>query len=300
MSSTLSTDGMRWYTILPMSKRVIDAQLHVWPPDTPEHPWQPGVRTPSRGEFSCRDALELLDGAGVDTAILIPPIWNRFDEGYVLGGVAAYPGRFAVVAWFDPTGADLARRFGEVTGRSGVVGVRLLLTVPPGNSWVRDGHIAGGSLGALWPVAEAAGVPLVIRLTARVAELGRVASRHPTLTLVIDHAAAESEPGERAFDALPDLVELARFENVYVKLSSLAKYSTAPSPYADMDPVVKQVVDAFGADRCMWGSDFTQYWDRCEYDLAVDQFRSGCPFLGDRERAAILGGTAERVFRLDG
>jgi L-fuconolactonase len=266
---------------LPTDQRVVDAQLHVWPAASAEHPWQPSPRTPFRESFSCADALLLMEQAGVGAALLIPPIWNRFDDGYARACATAHPRSFAVVSWFDPSAPDLAARLAETTAPEEVVGIRLILTVPPGSGWLRDGRLEGGALDALWPAAEAGGVPLVVRLTRTVGELAAVAAGHPALAIVVDHCAAESEPDDSAFAALPSLLGLARYENVYVKLSSLSKYSREPSPYPDMDVVVERVVDAFGADRCMWGSDITQYWDSCAYPDVVDHFRSGCLFRLD-------------------
>jgi L-fuconolactonase len=252
---------------------------------------------PGRPEFTAEQALELMDAAGVDMAVLVPPIWSRFQNEYVFECAARYPERFAAMVWFDPTGTDLRERLETLAGKPRMAGVRMLLAVPPGDAWLHQGRLQGGPLDAFWRHAEELGLRVAVRLTKTVSELGAVAESHPRLTLLVDHCAAESERGPEAFGALPDLLGLARFDRIYVKISALAKHSDMASPYPDMDPIVERVVSAFGAERCLWGSDITQY--PLEYAAVVDQLRVGCRSLTTAERSALLGGTATRVFGLD-
>jgi predicted TIM-barrel fold metal-dependent hydrolase len=271
---------------------IVDSQIHVWERDSPERPWLESVRTPGRPEFTAQDALGLMDAAGVGKAIIIPPIWSRFRNDYVFECVERHPARFAAFAWFDPTGRDARTRLEGLAANPRASGIRMLLAVPPGDAWLRDGHLTGGPLDWFWGAAEELGIPVAVRLTNTVGELGSVASAHPNLILIVDHCAFESEPGPSAFAPLDALLTLAVHDNVNVKLSALAKYSRMRSPYPDLDAVAQRVVTAFGAGRCMWGSDITQSINQLEYGPVVDHFRLGCDFLTLEERAAVLGGTA--------
>ena len=71
------------------------------------------------------------------------------------------------------------------------------------------------------------------------------------------------------------------------------------SPFPLLDPIVKSIVDAFGAKRCMWGSDVNKYIGKRTLSEVLDQFRVGCPFLTDEDRSWILGRTAAQVSRLN-
>jgi L-fuconolactonase len=279
-------------------KWIVDSQIHVWEANNVERPWSELPRAANLPEFTCEQALSLMDTANVHMAILIPPIWARFQNEYALACAGKYPDRFAVVGWFDPTTPNAPQNLKMWLDQRYMVGIRLIVTIPPGSNWLHAGHLEGGALDWFWGAAEESRIPLMIRITHAVSELAGIARQHPKLRLIVDHCAAESEITPLAFAAIPELLKLARWQNIYVRLSSLAKYSASPSPYSDMDHIVRSVVSAFGPDRCMWGSDITHYMKRLPYSEVVDQFRLGCTFLSASDRELILGQTAFKVFGL--
>src|SRR5262249_6555085 len=139
---------------------------------------------------------------------------------------------------------------------------------------------------------------------------------HPDLTLIIDHVGLRQppldEPDSPPFKSLPDLLALARFPNVAVKLCGLPSLSSEPFPFRDVVPHLRSIVDAFGAERVLWASDITRFagriglsrWELPEatgeyrgkhtYDQSVNFIRC-CSELTEDEKEAILGGTAHRL-----
>ena len=77
---------------------IVDTQVHVWQPNTPERPWPANAGPPQLPEpFSYERLLALMDQAHVDRVILVPPSWQGIRNDYALEAVAKYPDRFAVM-----------------------------------------------------------------------------------------------------------------------------------------------------------------------------------------------------------
>ena len=182
----------------------------------------------------------------------------------------------------------------------GIVASRLLLTAGLRRTELAPDHSLGEELETFWRASEDAEIPVMVLVTDHLDQIGTIAATHPKLKLVIDHCAGvpNATTPRESFVHLPRLLELARLPNVYVKLSGLPSHSEKPSPYPDLDPIVHRVVDAFGANRCMFGSDVTRFHGEKLLSEIVDQFRVGCPFLTREQREEILGLTAARVFGL--
>jgi predicted TIM-barrel fold metal-dependent hydrolase len=268
----------------------IDSQLHV-------------IRGTVRGGRRAgdgrgrADVVAMMAREQVTRALLVPSLISGFDNRLALDWARAVPDRFSVVGLFDPTVPKASVRLRPRRRPAALVGIRFVLTHPPADRWV-DRGLLGGALDWVWPAAGEAGLPIAVFGPHLLREIGAVAAGNPGTRIVIDHAGATAQKGSDQFNALPRLVALADHPNVFVKLSGLAAYSDGPSPFVDIDPIVRSVVDAFGPGRCMWGSDYTRLQDRLTYGEVVDQVRRGCTFLDAAARADILSGTAARVYGL--
>ena len=98
-----------------------------------------------------------------------------------------------------------------------------------------------------------------------------------------------------AFADLPKLLALAAHDNVAVKISGACTLSHEPFPYKDIWDPLCRILDAFGFDRCMWGTDWTRAVGMLTYEQGVEAFRI-TDRLSDSERTALMGG----VFRISG
>ena len=272
---------------------LVDSQVHVWTAGTVLPPL-PGWPT----EFTCNDVLNLIDGAGVDMALLNPPYWQEFDSSVALECARRHPDRFAVYGHIDPSAPGAPETFKELISEPGFVGFRIIFINDRESEWLSNGKLRGGALEWLFEAAEEAGVPLAFGAssTPEPADVGLVAADHPKLRLLVS---ADRGSG---LQRDPELYELARHENVYVKFVGLPDKVTdpsKPSPFSYMDPFLKSIVDAFGARRCLWASDVTKYLGKRTLSELLNQFRVGCPFLSDEDREWILGRTAAEVYGLD-
>jgi predicted TIM-barrel fold metal-dependent hydrolase len=266
---------------------IVDSQVHLWCAETPDRPWPAGgaERAHSPQPMTYEAMLTLMDGAGVDRVVIVPPSWEGDRNDYALEAAARHPDRFAVmgrIALKDPASKALLPGWRK---QPGMLGIRL--TFMEGQAaWLDD-----GTADWLWPAAEKAGVPIMLHARGKMAKLAEIAARHEGLTLIVDHMGLNykmSKDGRNA-EGIAEVVPLAARPNICVKLSSVPTYSHTPYPFPDMDEHVRRVVDAFGAKRCFWGTDFTHSPHKCSYAQRKTHFTEHLPFLSAADKEKIMG-----------
>lgn len=261
---------------------IVDAQVHIWEADSPEHPWAQGMRQPQRAKpLSAEELLREMDAAGVQRAVLIPPSWVGNYNGTVIEAARAHPDRFAAVGRFPVDHPDLAGQVRQWKS-AGMKGLRLTFITEREKAFMRDPRSE-----EVWTAAEQEGVPVMLYPYAYLPEVAEVARRHPALRLIIDHMAAQRAKDSDAFTNLPQLLALAKCPNVAVKASALPHYSTQDYPYPGLHEPIRRVLEAFGAHRVFWGTDLTRL--PCTYRQAVTMFTEELPFLPTSDRDAVMG-----------
>ena len=105
----------------------------------------------------------------------------------------------------------------------------------------------------------------------------------------------EPPPLEEPFADLPKLLTLAGLDNVAVKISGACTLSHESFPYHDIWDPLFRIFDAFGFDRCMWGTDWTRAVGLLTYEQGVQAFRV-TDRLSDSDRALLMGDTLQRVY----
>ena len=138
-----------------------------------------------------------------------------------------------------------------------------------------------------------------VACTGRLDQAGQLAARNPNTRLVIDHLGLPQphEPPAPAqpFADLPKLLALAAHDNVAVKVSGACTLSHEPFPYQDIWDPLGRVFDAFGFDRCMWGTDWTRAVGLLTYEQGVEAFRV-TDRLSEGDRATLMGETLSRIY----
>lgn len=240
------------------------------------------------------DAVAAMRDAGVTAAVIVTSAVYGYDNSYSFDAVTAFPDKFAVIARIDPDPTGLDERLEALRHQPGFRGVRISLT----NDLLRQRWRAGEYLPLLQAV-EAADVPLCIFPAGLLAELPKVVARHSGLRFVIDHLGLGAPPEipatEPPFAELPLLLALSKFRNVAVKLTAVPALSKEAYPFRDVWPHVRGVIDAFGPDRIMWGSDFTRTRSLHSYRDAVrylDQIG-----LSPSEKELVFGATLRAYLR---
>jgi predicted TIM-barrel fold metal-dependent hydrolase len=264
---------------------LVDAHVHMWKPPTPDRPWVPGARPQLPEPFTIERLVPMMDQAGVDRVVIVPPTLEGERLDYAQEAVKRYPGRFAImgrIALNDPT---TARRFPTWREQPGVLGIRLNIAGEQA-AWLTD-----GTADWFWPAAEKAGIPVMFLTTGQTHQFARIAERQPQLVLIVDHMGVSSEAmRNKALPAAIDQsVALAKYPNVSVKLSAAPAFSSEPYPFRDVTPHIRRLFDAYGPCRCYWGTDMTNSFAKATYRQRITHFTEELDFLSQDDKDWIMG-----------
>jgi L-fuconolactonase len=271
----------------------IDSQVHAYERDHSGRPWRGRLHGPA--EVTGEEMVAAMDAASVDGALLVSPFsLYGYDASYAIDVYAAHPGRFGLIKPVDPTDPGVAHTIAAWKATDGAVAVRIVMT----HGVSEDPADAG--INRVLVTAARYALPVNLFCWGRLEQVKALAVRHPDTLLVIDHLGLpqpfEPPPLATPFADLPNLLALARHDNIALKISGACTLSREKYPYKDLWYPLCRIFDAFGFDRCMWGTDWTRAVAFLTYRQAVDAFRL-TDRLSDGERAALMGGTLTRVYR---
>ena len=157
-------------------------------------------------------------------------------------------------------------------------------------------RLAGSRNPASLPHAVLTGLLLGLTLPMMV-ELETMLQRHPNLPVVLDHCMFPRGNDGIQGETIQKALHLARYPNLHAKLTWLVAGSDQPHPFADTHPLIKAVIDAYGPDRCVWGSDFPceYYTPQVTYDQHLALFSQTLNLSG-AEQEAILSTVPGRLW----
>ncbi|HEU4367366.1 MAG TPA: amidohydrolase family protein [Methylomirabilota bacterium] len=262
---------------------IVDSQIHIW---------QNGKMSAHHRQiptYSVDDALAEMASAGVDCAVIHPP--SSLGEAVNVLAVQAvrrHPDKFCILGHFDLQSPDREQIVARWRERPGMHGFRFTFNQPHQTAWWTD-----GSLDWFWAASEKAGLPVgLLAAGGNMAVLARIAERHPRLKLHIDHlgrgGGGAGITDDAAFADLGEMLALARFPNVGVKMSGAPSYSSQPYPYRNIHGYLRQIFEAFGPERSFWGTDITRM--PCSYRQCVTMFTEELPWLKGRDLERVMGG----------
>ncbi|HEX3484223.1 MAG TPA: amidohydrolase family protein [Micropepsaceae bacterium] len=266
---------------------ILDTQVHIWAANTPDRPWGEGMENRAHlpVPLTHPKLLTLMDEAGVDRAILVPPSLDGDRNDLCLAAAAEHPNRFAVMGRIFLDRPSAPAKLEEMAGQKGMLGVRL--------TFHRDNDrplLTNGAADWFWPMAERLQMPVMVHAPERLPIIGEIAARHPDLTLIVDHMGFARETMDGEAEAGADrILALADHRNVFVKASALPCYSTEPYPYRNLHGPLKRIIAGFGVQRAFWGSDFSRLPSDCSYRQAVTMFTEELDFLSASDLEWVMG-----------
>jgi predicted TIM-barrel fold metal-dependent hydrolase len=254
---------------------VIGVQVHPFDRNHPGRPWA----SPSHGldSASGEEMVAAMNSVGVDGAIMVSSFSAyEYDPSYALEVYNKYPDKFRAAT-------------------PGARGIRIRM---------RDGLPRAADhpgLNRAFKAAARHGSPVNLLCWGIIDKGLPHIRQHPDTVIVIDHLgmlqpARPPVPADVWAD-LPKLLALAQFENVRVKISGACTMSHQPFPYDDIWEPVLRIIDAFGLDRCMWGTDWTRTIGMLTYEEDVAPFRDDAKQLSATDKAALMGGTLQNVYK---
>ncbi|HEX4408267.1 MAG TPA: amidohydrolase family protein [Xanthobacteraceae bacterium] len=272
---------------------IIDSQVHTYERDHPGRPWHAVLMGPP--EVTGDQMVGTMDAAGVDGAILVSAFtMYHYDASYALEVRKRYPDRFALIKPVDPSNPDVANVIADWKRTPGTVGVRMLL--------IRAGLAPDpGDPGLNRVLKEAArhGLPVNLHIAGRLDQGIELIRRNPDTQIIVDHLGLVQPheppvPNEPWAD-LPQVLTLAKLPHVAIKISGACTLSREPFPYNDIWDPVCRMINAFGIDRCMWGSDWTRAIKFLTYAQAAEAFRI-TDRLSASDKTKLMGGTLTRIY----
>jgi len=260
---------------------IVDSQIHIWENSkmSAHHRQIP--------TYSEDDALKEMAEAGVDAAVLHPPsTLGEAMNALAVEAVKHHPDKFCILGNFDLQAPDREEIVKNWRQRPGMLGFRFTFNQPHQQSWWTD-----GSLDWFRAACEREKLPVGLLAGGHMAAFAKIAERHPGMKLHIDHmgrhGGGAAAKDDAAFADLGEMLAVAKYPNVALKLSGTPSYSSEPYPYPNIHKYIRQMFDAFGPQRCFWGTDITRM--PCSYRQCVTMFTEELPWLSDEDKRLIMG-----------
>lgn len=277
--------------------RFVDAHHHLWRYTPQEYAWiEPGMEV-LRRDWLPQNLRASLDDAGIAAAIAVQARQTVGETEWLLEQSLEHPWIEGVVGWLPLASPDFPESYKALLSHPGLKGLRHLVQDEPDDGYILSPAFNGG----IRALRDRRLVYDILIHTRHLPQTIQFADAHPDQQFVLDHCAKPPlRTGDLAFWST-HIRELADRPNVACKLSGLVTEADWQQwSAAQLEPCWHVVLEAFGPGRLMFGSDWPVALLASSYRRWVDTVRSWTAPLSTDERAAIWGGTARRIYHLDG
>ena len=272
----------------------VDSHHHFWDLSKLDYDWMPPPPNVLVRNYLPDDMKPLLFAAGISKTVVVQAHQSVEEAEFLLDLAEANDFVAGVVGWVDLTDPKVGYVLDRLMKRKKFKGVRHLVHDEPDDAWLARDDVARG-------LKELAFRGLAYDVLARPEHLKyvpQVAEKVPGLKMVVDHI-AKPHIAEGVMEPwAADLAAVAEIPGIRCKVSGMVTEAGDGWTADDLRPYVTHVVDVFGLDRLMWGSD----WPVCllagEYDQVLNAALDAIGPLSDGDRAAFLGGNATTFYRL--
>lgn len=269
---------------------VVDTHLHCFAgrddarfPYHKDGPYRPNAAATPEHLLKC-----MVD-AGVDRAIVVHPEPYQDDHRYLDHCLAIGKEKLKGTCLFFPERDDSPKRLRELAKRVPLVAARIHTYNPD-----RLPAFEKPEFGAYWKAVGDLGLAIQLHFEPRYAAgFTKWIADHPAITVLVDHL---GRPFQGTAKEHATVLGWSKYRNVLVKLSSVPDRSKYP--HRDPGPVIRQLTDAFGAERLMYGGGFDASATGTSYRGERERIAGFLGHLSEAERAKIFGGTAAKLFRL--
>lgn len=272
---------------------IIDSQVHAYEANTAKRPWHAVPNWPAH--VTGDEMVAAMDRVGVDGAILVSAFsLYRYDESYSVDVQRAHPDRFALVKPVDPDNPGVADVIADWKRTPGAVGVRIMLMKEMGH---RDPNDPG--LDRIARAAAQHDFPVSILCMGNLDAGRALIDRHPDTRFIVDHLGLmqpQTPPAPpQPWAELPKVLDLAKRKNVVIKVSGACTLAREPYPFPDIWDPLARLFDAWGFERCLWGTDWTRAYAVVNYEQSTESFLK-TERLSDSERAMLMGGACAKAY----
>ena len=271
----------------------IDAHQHYWHPDRGDYHWMPMDNATLARPYHPGDLAPMLARHGIDRTVLVQAAATVAETEYMLGIADATPSVAAVVGWVDFEDPSQRAHLERLAKHPKFAGVRPMIQDIPDDNWMLRDDIAWtfDAVVDLDLTFDALGFPRHLR------NFHTILTRYPKMRVVLDHCMKPQIRDGAFADWAAGMRALAEDTGAFCKLSGIVTESDGWSLEA-LRPYADHVIEVFGPERVMWGSD----WPVCQLEASYDDWRGAAEALtaglSEPDRAAIFGGTARAFYRI--
>lgn len=278
-----------------MNDLVVDAHQHFWDPERFEYTWMTPELASLRRNYLPEDLKPILAAAGVDRTVLVQAHQSLAEAHWLLELAATSEFIAGVVVWAGLASPSLCEDLDALQRHAKFKGVRHPIHDEPDDTWMLRPDVLAG-----FRELERRGIPYDLLLRSRHLKFVlRLQEYCPGLNLVLDHIAKPPVAEGRMDNWARDIERVASLPNVLCKLSGMITEAAWRNwTPMDLKPYVKHVVQCFGYNRLMFGSDWPVCTVAGSYQHVVDALRQILGPLSAQDAAKVWGGTARRFYRL--
>lgn len=247
---------------------VYDTHTHAWGPPTPNHPWTNGPLVENFASnfstnivYTADKLLADMDKAGVDDAVVVGyPITDWTDNWYAIKE-AEENDRLGAISMIDQFAEDADEVLRDIMSHDAMLGFRLGAICPYDEMWERFDYEETWLLDAIaeddfWEAAvDTDAVVQIMAHTSQLDQALELVEAYPELRYTFDHF-CHADAADDPVESFATLEPLAEYNNVTVKISEIAHISNEDYPYEDAHDHVRWLMETFGRERVLWGSDF--------------------------------------------
>jgi len=276
---------------------IIDAHQHFWQLDQPfEYDWlRTDVHKPICRSYLPADLQPHLKACGIDQSVFVQTQHNVEENRWVLGLAEQNEFIAGVVGWVDLASDQCEAQLEEFKAHPKFIGVRHVVQDEPDEDFIIRPAVLEGL-----KVLQKHHVPYdLLFYTKHLKHAVELGKQLPNLPMVVNHLSKPDIKNQIVEGWADDLKAAAKFPNIYCKLSGMITEANWENwKPSDLKPYVETALEAFGPERCMYGSD----WPVCElagtYEQVFHALKEVLGPLSETELANIFGGTAQRFYGL--
>ena len=273
----------------------VDAHHHFWHPARGDYGWMPDDDPVLSRPYGPADLVEALQATGVERTVLVQAAPSVAETEYLLGIADTSPVFAKVVGWIDFEDPGQLGTLKRLAGHRKFAGVRPMIQDLPDHDWMlrQDIQWAFEALVDLDLTFDCLGFPR------HLANFHTLLTRYPDMRAVIDHC-MKPQIRDGAFDGWAEgMTRLAEETSACCKLSGIVTEADTDWSMSALQPYVSHVIEAFGAERVMWGSDWPVARLRLEYTDWFGMCQELTAALSDAQRRLVFSDTARQFYRID-
>lgn len=275
--------------------KIIDSHHHFWDTTKLDYPWMPPPPSVLQRNYLPEDLQPLLAVNGVEATILVQAHQSVEEANFLLDIAAANDFVAGVVAWVDLTSPNVGDVLDELMKRPKLVSIRHQVEDDPDVAWLsREDSIRG-----LREVAERG---LRFDLLVKPPHLKYVvplAELVPDLRMVVNHIAKPLIAQGVMEPWASEMSAIAEIPSIFCKVSGMVTEASHQNwSVEDLKPYANHIVDTFGVDRIMFGSDWPVCLLAATYEQVVEAALEAVGPLSDKDKAKFRGGNAADFYGL--